>query len=222
MSIRDVLDIFGVSESTLYRWIQKKKMPCVVVNEQYRFHPVDLLGWALEQKVALTPRLLALSEQNGAGPGVLSGALKRGGIFYGVEGRNKKEALERVVGLIPLPSEADRPPLLEMLMARESLESTALGNGIAIPHVKNPLVLDTQEAMANLCFLKSPVDFGAFDGKPVSILFTLVSPSVKTHLAVLSRLAFCLQDPGFLKCLHDVAPQEEILARLVVLESKRR
>ena len=107
-----------------------------------------------------------------------------------------------------------------MFIAREKMMSTAIGNGIAIPHVRNPVVLHIDHPSITLCFLKNPVDFKALDSKPVSILFILLSPSVKKHLAILSRLAFCLQNTKFQEYLHTQAPREQILAEIRVLESK--
>ena len=54
-------------------------------------------------------------------------------------------------------------------------------------------------------------DFGAIDGKPVFALFGLISPTVRVHLHVLSRLAYGLQDPGFKAAVIRKAPAAEIL-----------
>jgi PTS system nitrogen regulatory IIA component len=70
------------------------------------------------------------------------------------------------------------------------------------------------------CFLKYPIDFKALDKKPVSILFIVLSPAVKMHLALLARLAFCLQDPKLQNYLHQKAAREKILSDFLVLESK--
>src|SRR5438034_985186 len=62
---------------------------------------------------------------------------------------------------------------------REALQSTGVGDGIAIPHVRNPIVLHVSRPMITLCFLERPIDFGALDGKPVHVLFSLISPTVR-------------------------------------------
>ena len=56
------------------------------------------------------------------------------------------------------------------------------------------------------------MDFGAIDDQPVHTLFTLVTPTVRVHLYLLSRLASALLDPGFKAALTRQAPREEILA----------
>ena len=100
-----------------------------------------------------------------------------------------------MVRLLPLPAEMDREAFFQLLLAREMAGSTAIGDGIAIPHVRNPIVLSTEQPAATLCFLAHPVDFGSLDGQPVSVLFTLVSPTVRAHLHLLSLLSFTLRDP---------------------------
>jgi PTS system nitrogen regulatory IIA component len=99
-----------------------------------------------------------------------------------------------------------------VLLAREALGSTGVGDGIAIPHVRNPIVLHVPRATVTLCFLENPVDFNALDGRPVTTLFTVVSPTVKAHLHLLSRLAFCLRTPAVRAAVGGQVRREEILA----------
>jgi PTS system nitrogen regulatory IIA component len=72
-------------------------------------------------------------------------------------------------------------------------------------------VLNVERPTVTLCFLENPVDFAALDGLPVSILFTLVNPTVRTHLHLLSRLAFILNDKGFRDVLKRQGSRDEIL-----------
>lgn len=220
ISVLDIIRTFQVEEKTIYEWIAKKKMPCVKVNEQYRFNTIELLEWALENKIRLTADILALGERELNNAGVLADALRTGGIYYDIPGKNRQEVLRCVVELLTFPVEVDKKSLLEMFLARESMESTAVGNGIALPHLRNPVVLNIEEPFVALCFLKNAVDFNAFDRKPVSILFVLVSPSIKTHLLLLSRLSFCLQDLGFQKYLNARASKEQLIAEMIVIESR--
>ncbi len=114
--------------------------------------------------------------------------------------------------MLRLPEEVDREFLLEVLLAREALESTAVGDGIAVPHVRNPVVLHVEQPAITLCFLEAPVDFGALDGHPVHTLFTLISPTVKAHLHLLSRLTFALRNADFKALIVRQASRDEIFA----------
>lgn len=220
ISVRDIVKIFRVEEKTIYDWIAKKRMPCLKVNDQYRFNYIELLEWALEKKILLTADILALGERELNKSGVLADALKTGGVFYDIPGKDRQEVLRNVVDLLPVPADVDKQSLFEMFLARESMESTAIGNGIALPHLRNPVVLNIDEPFVALCFLKDAVDFNAYDRKPVSILFALVSPSIKMHLLLLSRLSFCLQDPGFQRRLSAKELKEPLIAEVIVIESR--
>jgi PTS system nitrogen regulatory IIA component len=85
--------------------------------------------------------------------------------------------------------------------------------------VRNPIVLHLSRATVTLCFLEQPVDFGALDGQPVSILFTLISPTVRAHLHLLSRLAFTLREPRFKAAVSTQASREEIFEALSAAEA---
>src|SRR3989338_927540 len=220
LTINDIVKIFAVPEQTVNNWIEKKNMPCVRANEQYRFNYIELLDWALEKKVQLTSEVLALGDREDRDSDVLYRAIQDGHIHYDIPGDNREEVLGAVVEVLPLPPGLNRRAIGQMFIAREKMMSTAVGNGIAVPHVRNPVVLHMDHPSITLCFLKKPVDFKALDGKPVFILFTLLSPSVKKHLAILSRLAFCLQNTQLQEYLHLKASPEEILAEMRVLESK--
>jgi len=193
--VRDVAALLRISEKTVYRWISQRKLPAHRINEQYRFNRTELLEWSTANRVPLPAEIL--KEESPVHLPGLADALGTGGIFYRVQGEDKTAILSEVVRLMPLPSAVDRAFLLEVLLARVSLGSTGIGDGIAIPHVRNPIVLHVQDPMISLCFLENPVAFDAIDGRPVETLFTIVSPTLRAHLHLLSRLSFALQQPEF-------------------------
>jgi PTS system nitrogen regulatory IIA component len=212
LTVKDVAGLLNISEKTVYRWIDERKLPGYRLSGQYRFNRAELLEWATANRINVSPRIFEEPE-SGSGPlPELSDALEVGGIFYRLSGTDKPSALRSVVGMLRLPEKVDREFLLQVLLAREALESTAIGDGIAIPHVRNPIVLHVPQPMVTLCFLEAPLDFGALDGQPVQALFTLISPTVKAHLHLLSRLAFTLRDPDFKALVIRQASREEILA----------
>ncbi|MDE1919953.1 MAG: PTS sugar transporter subunit IIA [Candidatus Omnitrophica bacterium] len=220
ISLRDIVEILHVSEPTIHRWIARDKMPCVKVNGQYHFNYIELLEWTLGHKINLTAEILALGEKENGHPGTLYHALKNGGIHYDVPGANRTEALQALVDRLPMPAKINKEEMCGLLLRREELMSTAIGGGIAIPHVRNPVVVQVQESAVALCFLKGPVDFKALDGNPVSIVFGLLSSSVKEHLSLLARLAFCLQNSSLRQSLQQKSTPEQILGEIRILESK--
>jgi nitrogen PTS system EIIA component len=210
LGVREAAELLDVSEKTIYRWISQQKLPFYKINEQYRFNRAELLEWATSNRIPMSAKMLVEPDAPGAAIG-LAEALRAGGIYYRVGGQDKPSALRAVVEVIPLPQEVDRNFLLEVLMARESLGSTGVGDGIAIPHARNPIVMHIPKPMISVCFLESAIDFMALDGKPVHTLFTILSPTIKAHLNLLSKLAYGLRDGLFSTSIVQRAAREEIL-----------
>lgn len=197
MKASEVAALLNTEENNVLRWIKKERLPAALVKGSYRINRVDLLEWATEHGIKVPPELFAAAEESLRLPS-LSQALEAGGVHCGVPGDDKLSVLRSVVNLMELPPQMDPEFLLQVLLAREALGTTAVGDGIAIPHVRNPILLQNKPGPAiSLCFLEKPIDFGALDGKPVGILFMLTSPTVKVHLHLLSRLAYALHDPQF-------------------------
>jgi PTS system nitrogen regulatory IIA component len=212
LTVQNVAQLLNVSEKTVYRWINDGSLPGYRVSGQYRFNRAEVLEWATSRKIHVSPEIFQEPEASTTPLPGLTDALQAGGIYYRVSGTDKESALRGVVETMRLPEGVDAEFLLRVLLAREALASTGIGDGIAIPHVRNPIVLHVHKPMISLCFLEKPVEFGALDGKPVHALFSLISPTVRAHLHLLSRLAFALHDQGFKNAVGRQAFREEILA----------
>lgn len=211
LTIRDVAAMLNVSERTVYRWIDSEVIPAYRINEQWRFNRAELLAWATARRLNVSSELLQEPETIGSLAPSFTEALSAGGIYYRVGGQDKASALRAVVELSRLPHDVDRGWILDMLLARESLESTGIGEGIAIPHVRYPISLPSSTPLLMLCLLEHAVEFGAIDGQPVRVLFCLLSPTIRGHLALLSRLGLMLHDVRFKDAVLREASREEIL-----------
>jgi PTS system nitrogen regulatory IIA component len=222
LTIREAASYLGVSENTMTRWIDQRGLPTHRASERWYVNAVELWEWAVEQGVPASRALLDHARDARTEIAPLAELLRDGGIYRDVPGANKAEVLRALVDLLPLPPEQDRGALLDTLEAREALGSTGIGNGIAIPHVRNPIVLHVEQPFVTLALLRHPVEFGAIDGGPVDTLFTVVSPSVATHLGILARLGFALHDSELRALLRGRATTEQILARVGLVESTRR
>jgi nitrogen PTS system EIIA component len=210
--VKDAARLLSVSEKTIYRWIKQGSIPAYRLNEQYRFNRAELLEWATARRIPMSPEIFREEDSETESLPHLTEALQAGGIHYRIGGNDKAAVLHNIVEAMRLPPEVDREFLFEVLLAREALGSTAIGEGIAIPHVRNPVILHLQRPMVTACFLERPVDFGALDGQPVHALFTLTSPTVRAHLHLLSRLAYALRDPRFKDGVVRQAAREELMA----------
>lgn len=178
----------------------------------------ELLEWATGRGLNVDPSIYTMLDDERVYLPTLSEALLAGGIFYGVTGHDKETILRQVLMHLNLPDDVDPEFILSVLLARESMGTTAIGDGIAIPHVRNPILLQMPVSKIALCFLDESVDFGAPDGKPVTVLFTLTSPTVKTHLHLLSGLSFALRDKRLRDELRHKPAPERIMALIRDIE----
>jgi len=208
----------NVDEKTVIRWIRKDKLPAEQVLGNYRINPVDLLEWATERGIKVNPALYRMHDADNQPLPTLSRAVEAGGIHCGVTGSTKEEVLHSVVSQLNLPPELDPEFILQVLLAREAMGTTAFGDGIAIPHVRNPILVQLPVPKVSLSYLEQPVDFGALDGKPVQILFTIITPTIRMHLHLLSKLAYCLRDDRFRHILGRECNPDAIVAVLREIE----
>lgn len=219
LSVRDAAALLRVSEKTIYRWVKQEIVPAYKVNEQYRFNRSELLEWATSRRISVPAESLQETESNAQPLPTLGEALEAGGIFYRIDGKSRREVLASVVQHLRLPDEVDRDYLHQVLTARERLASTGIGEGIALPHPRNPVLLHVTRPTVTLCFLEQPVDWRSLDGQPVTILFTLVTPTLRAHLHLLATLGFALRHPEVREVLAREGGREEILAVLRRVEA---
>lgn len=219
LTVQDVAKLLNVSEKEIHKWVKSGDIPSYRLKEQYRFSKSEIIEWAATRHIKVSHS--ELSSRSGSSkklPSVLD-AIASGGVFYDVEGDDVSSVLRSVVDLLKLPEDVDRKFLHKILLAREKAGSTGVGEGIAIPHVRNPIILNDATPIVALCFLKKQIDFGAVDGVPVSVLFTIISPTIQIHLHLLSRLSFLLHDKNLKSAIQKKCDWEKLSKEFERVES---
>ena len=216
LTVRDAARLLGVTEQVLERWVRRGELPAQLVDDRYRFNRIELLEWAAQRKMPVSAEILEEPGLSARALPTLSQAVRTGGIHRGLVGGDKDRLLREMVERLPAPPGFDREFLFQMVRAREHLGSTSLGNGIAIPHPREPIVLRVDRPAVAIYFADPPVDFG--DGPPVHTLCLLVSPSTRLHLHLLAAVAAVLRDPAVAAQLAARAPDAEILAEIERVE----
>jgi PTS system nitrogen regulatory IIA component len=198
----------GLPDSTLERWIRQGRIPVQHVGGECVFDERELRQWAASHRLRYADEAAPHRAQDLRDLVSLPDAARRGGLYRlpRVDGRD--DALHALADRVPGFDEHERTALVDRLLEREGLSSTGIGRGIAVPHPRSPLKELVDDPLVVTGLLPEPVDFGSIDGQPVEVLFMVLAPSVKVHLALLSRLAFCLQDDAFLEVLHG-APSDD-------------
>jgi PTS system nitrogen regulatory IIA component len=216
LNVRDAARLLGRSEKQVYRWIEEGEIPFYKINDQPRFNRAELLEWATGRRMPVSVEVFHDGGEDG--PGLVE-ALKSGGVHAGVQGTDRESVLRAVVGLLRLPASIDREFLVQVLLAREAMGSTGIGEGIAIPHVRNPVVLNGVRPSITVCYLANPVQFDAVDGQPVHTIFSMISPTIRGHLRLLAKLSWALHAPGFKGAVVRRATEAEILDEAARIEA---
>jgi PTS system nitrogen regulatory IIA component len=123
----------------------------------------------------------------------------------------KKGVLEELVALLARTGKVkDAKATVDILLEREKLGSTGIGQGIAIPHAKTD---QTEQVTAAFGLSRRGVQFDALDGEPAYIFFLLVAPpdAAGLHLKALARISRLLKDKFFRQSLRDVKDASEVL-----------
>jgi DNA binding domain, excisionase family len=214
LSVADAARLVSIPEEKLYGWIEAGNLPAQRIGGQYRINRTQLLEWATERKIAVDPEAFAAGEVSTT----VAEALRAGGIHYGIAGGQAVDVLQRIVRLLPLDDDSDREMLAQLVIAREAFGTTSVGDGIAIPHVRNPIVLADGGAILALCLLESPIDLQAIDAKAIDTLFFLISPTVHEHLSMLAKLAWLLRNEEFRALLRKRPAAGELLEAAQRLE----
>jgi PTS system nitrogen regulatory IIA component len=218
LTIRKAAAYLGVDEATVRGWIADRDLPVHQVNERLHLNAIELWEWAVSHGVPVSRKLLDEARRSPDLVPPVSELLAAGGIHREVEGTDKHAVLGGIVKHLPLPPDVDREHLFAILEAREAMGSTGIGNGIAIPHVRNPILLHVPRPFISLFLLDHPVDFDSIDGEPVFAVFLVVSETVPAHLRSLAQLGFLLRDPALRNLLRARAADDAILARIRELE----
>lgn len=140
--------------------------------------------------------------------------LVRNAVVLDLESRDKRGALrELCAALAAAEPGLEAASLLSILEARESLQSTGIGEGVAIPHGKLP---GLPRLLASFARSREGVDFESIDGAPTHLFFLLVVPEHAggAHLKALARISRFFRDEAFRKALLEAGSREEIVAAI--------
>ncbi|MCX7026045.1 MAG: PTS sugar transporter subunit IIA [Spirochaetes bacterium] len=143
-------------------------------------------------------------------PERLSSLIDHSDVYFNLKGSTPEEVISSAVRLMRLPKGLDKSRLRAALLERESLASTALGEGFALPHPRHMMLSNPEDALVAVGYLEVPVDWCAPDGLPVTTIFLVLSAVPEQHLSTLSAIARLVQDKSF-RLLAAQRPQKKEL-----------
>ena len=141
----------------------------------------------------------------------ISGLLKERLVNSELKGKNKPDLLEELVNFIAKAARVrNKKTLLKVIKERESLGSTGIGGGIAIPHIKYKGAKKFVLAFARK---KEGIDFKALDGEKTYLFFVLISPAeqVGSHLKILAEISRLVRDKFIVEQLKNAKSAKDVL-----------
>jgi len=138
------------------------------------------------------------------------GYLKEDWVVSDLQGTDKTSVLRELASVLVKPCQAGSlEDLLRVLLEREKLESTGIGDGIAIPHGR---LKKLKEFCVSFGRSAEGIDFDSIDGKPSHLFFLVMAPenSAVNNLKLLGRIVTLLKDPSFKKRLMEAPSQKEL------------
>ncbi|MGQ0560575.1 MAG: PTS sugar transporter subunit IIA [Gemmatimonadota bacterium] len=135
-----------------------------------------------------------------------------------LQATTKEDLLRELVGVITSETADQQEEVLRAVREREAVLSTGIGNGVAIPHGKSPLVPELVMAAGRTA---GPVDFDSLDGQPVHLLFMLVGPETAAgpHIKALSRISRLVRKDSVREQLIGAQTAEEFYRSLKEAEA---
>ena len=144
--------------------------------------------------------------------------IHRGGVFFDVEGTTPQEIYKNISEKIEKPEGVTSDLIYNALCAREQVLSTAVGNGIALPHARASIIKSDENQKICVVYLKKPIDMQAPDERDVFVMFILLTHNSQVHLKVLTELAGLFRNLRFRKALEAHAGEAELLSLIRELD----
>ena len=146
--------------------------------------------------------------------------LKAPSVIAALAGRDKNAALEEMAdGLASCQPNLDRKKIRDVLVEREKISTTAIGEGVAIPHGKLPGI---DRIFGLFGRSQEGIDFASLDGEPTHLFFALIAPenAAADHLKALARISRLLKEEAFRRRLMTAENQQELYTMIAEEDEK--
>lgn len=220
IDIKDVANMIGQDVRQVQRLAERGDIPCRKVGGELRFNRAELTEWLQQRVGSLNHKHLAnmdaaiASQRDGAADdAVVRPLLHVQAIEPHLAARTKNSVLKELVALAGETGLLyDGEGLLEAIIQREQLCSTAMEAGIAIPHPRRPLHYAVAEPLLVIANTTQGIGFSAPDGRLTDLFFLVNCLDDRHHLHVLARLCRMLHGDSFPNQLRQCETAEQIVA----------
>lgn len=216
LTLSEVAEYLRVAEKTIHRMVQKGEIPCVKIASQWRFRKDMLDSWlGFENSKPFKNNINKLLEDN---PELvpLNKLTDLPFILSEISPGNKESILSQLIKpLVDKKIIKHEKQYLKMLMEREDMMSTAIGEYIAFPHIRETNKNPKGEPFFVIGKCSKGTDYDSIDGKLTHVFFLLISGNVVTHLRILGKLSKMAQSPDVINNIIKSNSANEIYKALL-------
>jgi PTS system nitrogen regulatory IIA component len=215
MTLGEMAEYLKIARRSLLKMAQNGDIPATKVASQWRFMRTVVDDWLIGRMKALPEPELERLVRSDRFTIPLRSLLRPELVRLDIRGNSKEKILRELcrplsdAGLL-----SDPKALLDKLMEREEMVSTAIFPGIAIPHPRRPEDCGLSEPRIVLGVSPGGVDFDSLDGRPTFALFLVCANQTSVHLKVIAELTLLFRRPGLVQSLRRAASPEQAMERL--------
>lgn len=219
LTVKEVAEYLKMNPRTVCKLALNGQIPGVKIASQWRFKKSLVNEWLeLEMRGLPSRQLQRFEEDHGGKILSVSDLLTEKTISTNLRSSTKDDVLQELVQL-SLASGLVKASdiLLDAIRRRESLCSTGIERGVAIPHPRPALTGVIQDPIIAFGCSRHGIDFGSLDGRPTHLFFLLCAPDDSSQLKVLARLSRLLRDEDLREALKSASRPAEVID---ILEAK--
>ena len=222
LNIIQLAESFGVEEGVVESWVRKEGLPAIEDRDRLLFDRNQVVDWATERGLAAKAGFLAAARSANLPARRLEPLLRAGGIWRDVPAATVREVIETIVAKLPGATPPVRQLLAQRLRLPDGISWAAVGGGLALPHLRTPVVLGREAGTFAILLLRDSLVLRepTPDTVPITRLLFFVAPSPRAHLELLGQLSSALIRGGLRQPVIDGAADAEIYAALTAAEAK--
>ena len=206
MTLSEVADYLKIAQKTVHRMIGRREIPAAKVGRQWRFYRPMIDDWIVS-KMSLRKKAPNRLDKLSVGQLVRSDR-----IMVNIPGNSKRTLLENLIAPLVKEGLVGKRRYLDLLLDRERMLSTAVGKGIAFPHIRHPEYNPSGGPYLIIGTNRAGVDFDSPDGEPVRLFALFAAHDESDHLRGISALAKLFDRPGVTERIVLSTDAESILS----------
>lgn len=218
LTIKDISILLLKSEKEVNSLVKTKDIPFQTIQDKLVFNKQQIVEWALSRNIPIN--ISTHKKMSEYHVKTLNNVLTQNSFFYDCQ-LTEETYIEQMVNMIDLEANVDKGIIVQLLKNREEMMSTAIGNGISLPHPRIPLMVGKNKPLISFFFSQKPLDLKSLDGKPVHTIILMISQTIKQHLSLLAHLSFLLSKETFRFSLEKRLNYKEIIDIISHIESTR-